>query len=277
MQFQTHRIAFIGTGQMATALAQGFARDLVSAAQIAGFDPLPAARERFAAAVPGVVTEQQPAAATNGATIVILAVKPQVMDEALSQIAPVIRPTQIVVSVAAGITLERLSGVLPAGTRLIRVMPNTPCLVGLGACGISAGKSALPDDMALITTLLETVGIVEAVPENLLDAVTGLSGSGPAYVFQMIEALSDGGVRMGLSRVVATRLAAQTLAGAATMLLQTGQHPGELKDAVTSPGGTTIAGLHALECGGLRAALMNAVQAATLRSQELGRPVPPRN
>lgn len=277
MQFQTHRIAFIGTGQMATALAQGFARDLVSAAQIAGFDPLPAARERFAAAVPGVVTEQQPAAATNGATIVILAVKPQVMDEALSQIAPVIRPTQIVVSVAAGITLERLSGTLPAGTRLIRVMPNTPCLVGLGACGISAGKSALPDDMALITTLLETVGIVEAVPENLLDAVTGLSGSGPAYVFQMIEALSDGGVRMGLSRVVATRLAAQTLAGAATMLLQTGQHPGELKDAVTSPGGTTIAGLHALECGGLRAALMNAVQAATLRSQELGRPVPPRN
>ncbi len=150
-------------------------------------------------------------------------------------------------------------------------MPNTPCLVGVGASGYSLGGGAKTDDGELVRTMLETVGIAVEVAEPLLDAVTGLSGSGPAYAYQIIEALSDGGVRAGLPRHIATRLAAQTLLGAAKMVLDTGEHPGALKDAVTSPGGTTIAGLHELERAGLRAALMDAVVAATDRARELGR------
>jgi len=149
-------------------------------------------------------------------------------------------------------------------------MPNTPCLIGSAACGFAVGGAATDADAQLVQRMLETVGVAMQVPEKLLDAVTGLSGSGPAYVYQFIEALSDGGVRMGLPRDAATRLAAQTVLGAARMVLETGQHPGMLKDAVTSPGGTTIAGLHALEQAGLRAAVMNAVQAATERSIQLG-------
>lgn len=257
---------------MATALARGFTRQLLTANQIAGFDPSDEARNSFAAAVgEGVRLEDRAAAVLDDATIVILAVKPQVMSRVLQQLAPLLSPAQLVISVAAGITVDRLTQALREGTRLIRVMPNTPCLIGRGACGVSPGTSATAADAELVRVLLETVGIVEFVPEHLLDAVTGLSGSGPAYVFQIIEALSDGGVRMGLPRATATRLAAQTLAGSAEMLLQTGQHPAALKDSVTSPGGTTIAGLHALERGGLRAAIMDAVEAATSRSVELGR------
>jgi pyrroline-5-carboxylate reductase len=150
-------------------------------------------------------------------------------------------------------------------------MPNTPCLVGASAAGIAAGPGASRDDAALVERLFNAVGKAFVLPEHLLDAVTGLSGSGPAFVYVIIEALSDGGVRMGLPRDVATALAAQTLLGSAKMVLESGQHTGALKDAVTSPGGTTIAGLHALERGGLRAALMDAVEAATRRATELGK------
>jgi pyrroline-5-carboxylate reductase len=150
-------------------------------------------------------------------------------------------------------------------------MPNTPCLVGASASAFTPGPTATPDDIALVQRLLDAVGKAFQVPEGQLDAVTGLSGSGPAFVYVMIEALSDGGVRVGLPRDVATALAAQTVFGAAKMVLDTGLHPGLLKDRVASPGGTTIAGLHALERGGLRAALMDAVEAATLRSAELGK------
>ena len=216
-----------------------------------------------------------PAKAIAGATVVILAVKPQVMDDAVKSLAEAFKSSgetrPIVVSIAAGVPIERLEKGLPQKTRVIRVMPNTPCLIGRGASGLATGSAATSDDAAMICELLATVGVVETVAESLLDAVTGLSGSGPAYVFQMIEALSDGGVKMGLPRAIATRLAAQTLAGAAEMLLSTGQHPGALKDAVTSPGGTTIAGLHAMEQGGVRAALIDAVEASTLRSRELGK------
>ena len=155
--------------------------------------------------------------------------------------------------------------------RLVRVMPNTPCLVGQGACGFCLGEKATDDDGRLVEQLLQSVGLAYQVEEKLLDAVTGLSGSGPAFVYTIIEALSDGGVRMGLPRQVATALAAQTVRGAAEMVLATGEHTGALKDRVTSPGGTTIAGIQALESGGLRAALMAAVEAATRRSTELGR------
>src|SRR5205807_6670554 len=158
-----------------------------------------------------------------------------------------------------------------ADRRLIRVMPNTPCLVGASASAYTPGESATAEDTALVDRLLNAVGRAFRLPEHLLDAVTGLSGSGPAFVYVMIEALSDGGVRMGLPRDVATVLAAQTVLGSAKMVLETGQHPGVLKDMVASPGGTTIAGLHALERGGLRAAFMDAVEAATKRATELGK------
>ncbi|MCR9197181.1 MAG: pyrroline-5-carboxylate reductase [Planctomycetaceae bacterium] len=270
MNLKDHKIGFLGTGQMATALAAGFTADLLSAAQICGCDPSATSRERFAAAVGGEChVADAPAGVLDAADIIFLAVKPQVMTSALGQLTAGLKSRQLIVSIAAGITLSSLQSWLPDGQRVIRVMPNTPCLIQRGACGISGGETSTADDLKIVSELLSTVGLVETVPERLLDAVTGLSGSGPAYVFQMIEALSDGGVRAGLPRAVATRLAAQTLAGAADMLLQTGQHPGVLKDAVTSPGGTTIAGLQQLERLGLRSALIDAVQAATDRSREL--------
>ena len=273
MNFEPHRVAFIGAGQMATALAHGFSKHLLPPSAICACDPYPGARSKFEQAIgQGVRTVTSVQDGIHDATIIFLAVKPQVVSTALKDVARTIKTSQILVSIAAGITLRQLQDSLPDGSRVIRVMPNTPCLIGKGASGLSGGAKATTDDMNLVTSLLQTVGLVEQVSEYLLDAVTGLSGSGPAYGFQIIEALSDGGVRMGLPRAAATRLAAQTLAGAAEMVLQTGKHPGELKDAVASPGGTTIAGLHALERGGLRAALMNAVEAASLRSAELGKP-----
>ncbi len=271
MELQNVKIGFLGTGRMATALATGFTRELLSASQILGTDPAAASREQFLRLVGDAAVVGDTADPTLGdADIIFLAVKPQVMPAALAELAPLISPAKLVVSIAAGVTISTMEAGLPTGTRLVRVMPNTPCLIGRGACGVSRGNCATIEDEKIVTELLETVGLVEIVPEKLLDAVTGLSGSGPAYVFQIIEALSDGGVQVGLPRDVATRLAAQTVAGAAGMVLQTGEHPAALKDAVTSPGGTTIAGIHELEKAGVRAALMNAVAAATRRSQELG-------
>ncbi len=271
MDISTVSVGFLGSGRMATALACGFRDGGLPTTQILAVDPYPQARTDFAQTVgDGVVVLERPNAGFFQADVLILAVKPQVISPALEGMADELPPEQLVVSIAAGITLVHLEADLPSKSRVIRVMPNTPCLVGDGASGISAGRHATSQDMDLVRALLESVGIVETIPETLMDALTGLSGSGPAYVFQIIEALSDGGVQMGLSRATATRLAAQTLLGSARMVLETGQHPGQLKDAVTSPGGTTIAGIHALESGGLRAALMNAVRASAERSAELG-------
>jgi pyrroline-5-carboxylate reductase len=267
---ESHRIGFIGAGRMATALARGFiASGVAKAENVVASDVSEAARRQFQETTDAsfVATNQE---AIVGRSIIVLAVKPQQIAAALDEIAGEVTADQLVVSIAAGVTLQAMRSQLGNGCRLVRVMPNTPCLVGRGASAFACDEGATRDDAETVRKLLETVGIAVEVPESQLDAVTGLSGSGPAYAFQIIEALSDGGVRVGLARDVATRLAAQTLLGAAQMVLETGQHPGELKDAVTSPGGTTIAGLHVLEQGGLRAALMNAVEAATRRSQELG-------
>lgn len=256
---------------MASALAQGWLRaGLVAPEGVSASDPLPAARESFAKAA-GAVVSTSNADIVGRSDVVVLAVKPQNMASLLVEIKPAVSSRHLIVSIAAGITLEQLSAALGNERRLIRVMPNTPCLVGASASAYAAAPSATAADLQLVDRLLNCVGKAIAVPEKLLDAVTGLSGSGPAYVAVMIEALSDGGVRMGLPRDVAALLAAQTVLGSAKLLLDAGLQPGQLKDMVASPGGTTIAGLHALERGGLRAALMDAVEAATLRSMELGK------
>lgn len=267
---ETCQVGFLGAGKMATALARGLIQSgFTPAESIFATDILPAARETFAAAT-GATAVAEPREILQKAQVIFLAVKPQSMPGLLQDLRESVQPHHLLVSIAAGITLAQMESVL-GNRRIVRVMPNTPCLVGAGASGFAKGAHATENDADLVATMLNTVGIALPVSESLLDAVTGLSGSGPAYVFEMIEALSDGGVLMGLPRTVATQLAAQTLLGAARMVLETGEHPGQLKDAVTSPGGTTIAGLHALEQGRLRATLMNAVQAATNRSQQLAR------
>jgi len=264
-------IGFLGTGQMATALAKGWlAAGLARAERIMGGDPLPQAREKFQA-VTGARAVAENREVVAGSDVLVLAVKPQTMAKLLAEIRPVVTERHLIVSIAAGITLKQITDGLGPNRRIIRVMPNTPCLLGASASGFAPGESATADDAALVQRLLNAVGKACQLPENLLDAVTGLSGSGPAFVYVIIEALSDGGVRMGLPRDVATMLAAQTVLGAARMVLETETHPGALKDAVASPGGTTIAGLHALERGGVRGALMDAVEAATRRAAELGK------
>ncbi|WP_010587618.1 pyrroline-5-carboxylate reductase [Schlesneria paludicola] len=262
-------VGFIGAGQMATALAKGFiAAGSLSRESIVACDVVAAAGQRFVEQT-GARLGESIAEVASASSVIFLAVKPQQMSAVFHELRHAMTHDPLIVSIAAGVTLKSMSAGLREDVRMIRVMPNTPCLVGAGASAFARGPKATAADGALVQKLLSNVGLAVEVPEKLLDAVTGLSGSGPAYIYQIIEALSDGGVRMGLPRETATKLAAQTVAGAAQMVLMTGQHPGALKDAVTSPGGTTIAGLHALERGGLRGTLMNAVQAATERAREL--------
>jgi pyrroline-5-carboxylate reductase len=261
-------VGFIGAGQMATALGQGLVRvGLVTPERLLAADPVAAARTRFAKAT-GAVAGEDNAAVVRQADVLVLAVKPQQASAAMAEIKAGLSNQKLVISIVAGLRLARLAAGL-GPVRLARVMPNTPCLVGRGACGYCLAETATAEDGRLVRQLLEAVGVAAEVDEKLLDAVTGLSGSGPAFVYVMIEALSDGGVRMGLPRPLATTLAAQTVLGAAEMVIATGEHPGVLKDRVASPGGTTIAGLQALEAHGLRAALMAAVEAAARRATEL--------
>lgn len=266
------RIGFLGAGRMATALARAWTQSgRFLRENLLASDPLPAARDAFVRDTGCRCTADNREVAQHANTIV-LAVKPQTMAAVLAEVRDVVQErAPLVVSIAAGITLTQLADAMGAATRLVRVMPNTPCLVGASASGYAPGPRATAEDAAFVQTLLDDVGKAFRVPESLLDAVTGLSGSGPAFVYVMIEALADGGVRVGLPRDVAQALAAQTVLGAAKMVLETGQHPGVLKDAVASPGGTTIAGLHEMERAGVRGALMNAVEAATRRATELGK------
>jgi len=195
-------------------------------------------------------------------------VKPHVLHPVLNEISSIITSNHLIISVVSGLTITTIESILTQG-RVVRVMPNVPALVGAGASAYSIGRRATEADGKFVKKLFEAVGVAHQVEEKLLDAVTGLSGSGPAYIFVLIEALSDGGVRMGIPRDVSTALAAQTVFGAAKLLQETGKHPGQLKDTVTSPGGTTMAGLHALENGRFRGTIIDCVVAATKRAQEL--------
>ncbi|MFQ6672328.1 MAG: pyrroline-5-carboxylate reductase [Candidatus Tectimicrobiota bacterium] len=217
-----------------------------------------------------VVAAESNAEAAQVGEIIIVAVKPQDVGDALTSIAPVVDDHHLVISIAAGVTLETIEGILKGRVRCVRSMPNTAALVGAGACALAGGRWATEEDLREVTVLFEAVGSVVRVPENLLDAVTGLSGSGPAYIFMVIEALADAGVRHGIPRAEAQLLAAPTVYGAGKFVLESGEHPAVLRDRVASPGGTTVAGLAALEARGLRAAFMEAVAAATRRAKELG-------
>jgi pyrroline-5-carboxylate reductase len=263
-------IGFLGAGKMGTALALGFIRaGLSTADQIIASDPIAAACAAFGKEV-GARTTPSNVEVVRFARVLVLAVKPDQVPGVLGEIRGEFTPEHLLVSIAAGVPISKLEAGLDAGPRVIRVMPNTPALVGASATAYALGKSARSEDGQLAQELFSSVGIAFAVKEGLLDAVTGLSGSGPAYVYLMIEGLSDGGVAAGLPRDIATKLAAQTVLGSARMVLETGLHPGALKDMVTSPGGTTIEGLHELEKGKVRAAFISAVRAAAEKSKKLG-------
>ena len=263
-------IGFLGAGKMATALARGFIRaGLVTPKQVFGSDPFPAARVAFGKETGGRISNNNGEVAEL-ASVLILATKPDQTAAVLAEIRDRFTRRHLLISIAAGVPTAKLEAGLPGNSRVIRVMPNTPALVGESASAYALSKSATTADGELAQKLFSSVGVAMQVKESLLDAVTGLSGSGPAYVYQFIEALSDGGVAAGLPRDVATKLAAQTVLGSAKMVLETGIHPGALKDQVTSPGGTTIEGLHELEKGKLRGTVMSAVRAATDKSKKLG-------
>ncbi len=263
------RWGFIGSGKMATALVRGMIRGGIAPLEsICASDPLENARALLAAETGIAVFDSNPPVAARS-DVLILAVKPQNMRHVLDQLRPSLQADHLVISIAAGVTISSIVDSLGPASRVVRVMPNTPALVGEGASAYAIGPGVGSEDESVVKAFLGSVGHAVCVVEPLLDAVTGLSGSGPAFVYLMIEALSDGGVRMGLPREIATLLAAQTVRGAARMVLETGLHPGVLKDQVASPGGTTIAGLHALERAGVRGALIDAVEAATRRSADL--------
>jgi len=263
-------IGFLGAGKMATALARGFLRaNLITPRQLIASDVSAAARDSFSKETKAKATVSNVEIA-KFASVLLLAVKPDQVNAVLSEVRSKFTEKHLLISIAAGVPLSKLEGALGPSARVIRVMPNTPALVGQSASAFALGKSAIKQDGELALKLFSSVGVAFQVKEQLLDAVTGLSGSGPAYVYLFIEALSDGGVAAGLPRDISTKLAAQTVFGSAQLLLETGQHPGALKDMVTSPGGTTIEGLHELEKGRLRASVMNAVRAATEKSRKLG-------
>lgn len=266
----TLTIGFLGAGKMATSLARGLIRaKLAEASQIIASDPFAEARDSFAKET-GAKAAASNLEVVQAAQVLFLSVKPDQTTPVLQEVQGSFTAGHLLISIAAGVPTAKLEAALPSGARVIRVMPNTPALVGESASAFALGKSASAADGDLAQKLFSAVGVALPVKESLLDAVTGLSGSGPAYVYQFIEALSDGGVASGLPREVATKLAAQTVLGAAKMVLETGIHPGALKDQVTSPGGTTIEGLHELEKGKLRGTVMNAVRAASDKSKKLG-------
>ncbi len=267
-------IGFLGGGNMAEAILGGLlSQSLVEKSSLRVSDHnrsrLTTLETKY-----GVETEIDNIPLVHWADVILLAVKPQVLPLVLSELAeraPACLQEKLFVSIVAGVSVERIQSLIGQDIRIIRTMPNTPALVQAGATVLSPGKLASDSDMATARALFETVGTTEVLAEDKLDAVTGLSGGGPAFVFVMLEAMADAGVKLGLPREVALKLAAQTVYGSAKLLLDTDGHPGQLKDMVTSPGGTTIAGIHALERGGFRSTIINAIEASAKRSGELGK------
>jgi pyrroline-5-carboxylate reductase len=269
------KLGFIGGGNMAEALIKGLvSASFIEAKNIFASEPSQSKRDALHAAYKVKVTGDNRELAKK-CDIIILAVKPQILKKVLADIGALVSSNKLVISVAAGVPISIIDESLRGDTNdkfsVVRTMPNTPALVQEGVTAIASGKYVTKMDVKIAHRIFEAVGCTVDVEEDQLDAVTGLSGSGPAYIFMLIESLSDAGVKMGLSREVANTLTIQTVLGAAKLARESGKHPGELKDMVTSPAGTTIAGLHALEEGGLRTTMMNAVEDATLRSRELGR------
>jgi pyrroline-5-carboxylate reductase len=264
-------LCFLGSGNMGEALVSGLvqsgsARPENIICTDVREERLEELRTRY-----GVKTTTDNLEAVRASEVVIYAVKPQLMAEVLKETADLLDMSKLVVSIAAGVPLRAIESLLQKELRLIRVMPNIAASVKESATALSAGRHARREDVELAMAIFNSVGKTVFLRENyLMDAITGLSGSGPAYIFIIVDALADAGVKMGLARKDAQFLAAQTVMGAAKMLMETREHPGQLKDRVTSPGGTAIAGIHTLEKGGLRTTLINAVEAATLRSKELG-------
>ncbi|MGH7278166.1 MAG: pyrroline-5-carboxylate reductase [Candidatus Rokuibacteriota bacterium] len=271
MSIKGKKVGFIGAGNMGEALIKGLvAADLVPGTAISATD-VRAERLKELDRQFGIKAAPGNVDLVRAADVVVLAVKPQTMPAVLQEIAPAVSRRNLLISIAAGVSTATIRGELGKDARLIRVMPNTPALVLAGVTAIAKGRGLEADDLDTAQELFNAVGKVVVLDEELMDAVTGLSGSGPGYVAIIVEALADGGVKMGLDRATALTLATQTVLGSARLLQETALHPGALKDMVSSPGGTTIAGIAALEEGGLRTALIKAVERATLRSRELGR------
>jgi pyrroline-5-carboxylate reductase len=271
MTVQNKKIGFIGAGKMGSALMQGIIKaGIVDPSSVGASDVyepgLKALEEKL-----GIRVSTDNSVIVGASDILLLAVKPQILGAVLAKLSAILTPEKLVISIAAGVPLSTYEDALPEGTRVVRVMPNIAATVSEAASGIAPGKNATSEDLETALEIFSAVGTAVRVPESLMDAVTGLSGSGPAFIFPIIEAMADGAVFEGLDRQSALSLAAQTVLGAAKMALETGMHPGELKDMVTSPGGTTIQGIHALEEAGVRAAFMNAVIRASERSKELGK------
>lgn len=264
------KLAFVGGGNMAQAMVAGLVAEGYAASRMRVAEPDNQKRQEMFQKF-GVSIFDENRAAVSPANVIVLAVKPGIVAAVLEEIAPVLEPSALVISIAAGVTLATLSRALLPGQPIVRAMPNTPALIREGITVMVANPNVGEDHRTLANGVLASIGeVIEVTQETLLDGVTALSGSGPAYVYLMLEALSDGGVACGLPRPLADRLAAKTLMGSAKLVLDSGKHPGELKNQVTSPSGTTIAGIIELERAGVRGALINAVLAAWKRSRKLG-------
>lgn len=264
------RIAFVGAGNMGEALIKGLTNSkVVLPHQIIASEPRPNQREKLVHNYQINISDNN-IRAVSEADVVVLAVKPQILDKVLDEIRSALKANSLVISIAAGKNLASIEAKLNPEVHVVRAMPNVASIVSAGATGVAGGTHATPEDLDLARRIFDSVGMSVILDESLMDAVTGLSGSGPAYIFMVVEALSDAGVKVGLSRWDAMALASQTVLGAAKLIIETQEHPGRLKDMVCSPGGTAIAAVHTLEQGGLRTTLINAVEVATRRSRELG-------
>lgn len=265
-------IGFLGGGNLAEAFIRGLLDGgVVPAERLSVSGPrqqrMQELRDRY-----GVYATTDNVELVSRSQVLLLTIKPQILERVLREIREHVGDGTVLISLMAGVGTSCIETRLEQRTRIVRAMPNTPALVRCAATAIAPGTHATEGDIELAKRIFDAVGLTVVVDETQLDAVTGLSGSGPAYIFLILEALADAGVKVGLARRNALRLAAQTVMGSAKLLLETDEHPGRLKDMVTSPGGTAIAGLHTLEEGGLRTTLINAVEAATIRARELGHP-----